>query len=234
MRAIIIEDDPLQALEYEMILDKINVNKIANYSNVTDAVKGIQLNLPDFILLDIHLDNQENGLDIIKLIEYLHIPFIIITGYPKEQFLLRAKNLKAEAFMVKPVNALSLQFEIEKLIKRIDEINASEEFIYIKEKKILFKVPYNKIYQINTEGNYSTISTSERKYVLKKSLSKILTSLQANHFLQVHRSTVINLKHVKKVDFIAQEMLLNNGEKLKIGNSYYPDIKKHIIQSSIV
>lgn len=79
------------------------------------------------------------------------------------------------------------------------------------------------ILYIEASGYYLEISTSEKKILLRESMSQILTRLPSHTFIRIHRSTIINLKHMQEIHKINSRELqitMQNGELLKVSNSY--------------
>ena len=83
---------------------------------------------------------------------------------------------------------------------------------------------FNDITHVNAEGEYIKFNLTEEKPVLVyQRLKHIIPELPSSHFLQVHRSVVVNTKFIKAID--RSNMILTNGEEVTIGASY----KKQLI-----
>jgi len=227
-KALIVEDDILTSLEYEMILEKIGIKLLATCSNPMQVKNKLKLELPDFIILDLHLTGDEMGFKVIEEIQNLFIPFIVITGYPREPYMERSQSLNAHSFLVKPVNKLSLEFEFKKMVKDIFEKENSDSYFFIKDRKNRVKVPKDKIIYIEIDRNYSSIHTENKKFLLKKSLAKLSENLPKDIFTQIHRGSIINLNHIKSVNFVMSQLELSNGEILKVGKLYEANLKKYL------
>ena len=228
MNVLIVEDNLSQALAYEMILDNLKVDTIRIASDVKTGLSAIADYAPDFILLDIHLANGDCGLELAKSIEYNCIPFIVITGYPVGSLMEKVQKLNAESFLVKPVNHLTLQFEIEKLISKTEKLKKGDSYLVIRDGRTLVRVPMNEIIYVHVIRNYATIYTSDRKFLIKRSLLHVSKNLDSNNFMQVHRSTIINLNCIKDVNFSMNEMVLTNDHKIKIGNKFIVELRRHV------
>lgn len=228
MRALIIEDDLLMALDYEMILSELSIDQISRENKFASALNHIRTNRPDFIILDLHLSETDSGLDLLSEINKQFIPCVIITGYPKEEFYEKARNHKVNAFFTKPINKLTLKFEIQKIIDGIRAVRDQEAFIQIKEKKNIIRIPFGDITHIVTKGNYSTVYTQNSKYFIRRSLSNILGTLDEGIFKQVHRSTIVNLQKIKRTNFVLSELELLDGTIVKLGYNYLENLKNYL------
>ena len=231
MKSIIVEDDPSMVIEYEMILDKKAIEVSRVFKNAEEAYKAIVADKPDFLILDIHLDEGQSGLDLATKIRSLSIPTLFVTGFPKSQFYNEALSLEAESFLVKPFNPISLEFQIDKIIQKANSFN---QFLFVKHKNNHVKLPFNNIQYVEIDGNYSTLVTPERKYVLKKSLRKISEELNMNLFIRVHRSLIVNKAKISEINFNLNSLLLLSGEQLKIGNNYIRDLRKFMQESGSI
>ncbi|NNE15878.1 MAG: response regulator transcription factor [Saprospiraceae bacterium] len=228
MRAIIVEDDFAIALEYEMLLKKMKIDLIGTFKTGSDCLNAIKVNKPDFIILDLQLKRSESGIKLASKIQYLFIPFIIITGFPQKQTMLEANELNAVAYLTKPVNLLTLEFEINKIAQNAEKSNSRKHSILVKERGTFINVPHNNISFIEVEGNYATIHTNQKRYVLKKSLTKIWSTIDQNNFMKVHRGFIVNKEFIEKVKFGTKELLLNNGQSVSIGKNYFKELRDYL------
>ncbi len=226
MRALILEDNLSYALDYEMILEKLGITVLAVCKKTKPAIDQIKKEIPDFLIVDLLLDNNEKGLDFIEEIRNYAIPFIICTGYPEDEFMKVALEYGAEAFLSKPLDKAALKFEIIKLTKKLKEQESNQRNIIVKYRKSLIKVPQDSIRKIETEGNYSYLFVGcDRKYIMKKSLKKILETLDKKLFKQCHRSSIVNLNWISQINPYDKYITLKNGDKVDLGDKYKSEIK---------
>jgi len=226
LNAIILEDTISYAWEYEMILDKLDIQVLGVYKSWKDALPIIKKELPDFLIVDLFLDNNEKGLDFIKQMKKYFIPTIVCTGYPEAEYIDEALEAGVKAFISKPLDKASLTFQIKKLVKEINLRN-DDNYLVIKDKRNLVKVPFNEIYKIEIERNYSFIYlASSKKYVVKLSLTKLMEQLDEKQFLKCHRSTVINIDYIDFLDVLNNKIVLSNKEELNIGSKFKASLKK--------
>lgn len=116
-------------------------------------------------------------------------------------------------------------FEIEKIKAKNVDAELKENYIVIKEKKSFLKLSYNEISHLIVEGNYSVIFTKDRRYVLKKSLRKISSDLPANTFVQINRSTIVNINSIKQANLIRNKISLNIGTDFPVGQKFLKPLK---------
>lgn len=222
MQVLIIEDDPSSVLSYEIALNGFEISDFDVCSNASDAFNKILTNPPDFIIVDIFLKGEKTGIDLIREINERNIPIIIVTGFPEEKLFKEAVDLKAHAFLVKPINQYELKFEIGKIIERIQD---DSHCIFIKEKGRRIRIELDDIIFLETEGNYTTFITDTRKHVLKKSLSKIMKKIGGDLIIQVHRSHSVNLGKIASINSKKQMLKTTSGHEIPIGKNYENALK---------
>lgn len=226
MKAIILEDNISSSWDYEMILDKLDVKVAGVFKSWKEALPVVKKDIPDFLIVDLFLDNNEKGLDFIKEISDLFIPMIVCTGYPETEYMDEALLSGVRAFITKPLDKAALTFQVKKLKKELYGNDMTKDFLIVKDKRNLIKVPFSKIYKIEIEGNYSLIYLiSNKKYVIKLSLKKLMTKLDSR-FIRSHRSAVVNMAYVEKVNSIRNMLVLTNGLEVDLGNTFKSDFKE--------
>lgn len=95
----------------------------------------------------------------------------------------------------------------------------SKEILFIKKGKVLHQVKLNDVLYLSSEGNYVTLHTLNGKYVIKISLKRTGEFFPANRFIQVHRSYIVQLKCIEKIDLSTNELYLLD-QVFPIGRKY--------------
>jgi len=225
-KAIILEDNLSDALSYEMLLKKLGVYIQAVHKNYKEILPSIRKEKPDFMIVDLQLASNQKGIEFIEEIQNLFIPIVVVTGYPKDSLVSRALELNVNAFLTKPIDTIELQYVIQKLVKELKQNEYQNENLLIKSKASHVIVPFEKIIKIEVDGNYSSIELNDdRRYLMKKSLSKILEKL-SKKFFRCHRSTVVNFEYVEMLDKVRNRIILKNGEELPVGNRFRSSVRR--------
>lgn len=222
INCIIIEDDELQTLNYKIFLEKQDIKILGTYKTVQSGLKSLKIKNPSFVLLDLYL-GENSGLKIAEELHKTGIPYIIITGYPKEAIVEKAFKLNAEAILTKPFDEIALSYAIQKIKDKLSN-KEYQKFFYVRDKSKLTRVFHTSILYIMTDGNYSTIITPEKKYVVKKSMRNLLKELPEETFIQTFRNITINYKNVKNVNWQSNTLTLLNDVELPIGKKYRQSI----------
>lgn len=227
MKAIILEDNLSDSLDFEMILSSLDVKVQGVYKSWKSSLQDIKRDLPDFIIVDLYLEHNEKGLDFIEEIKNLFVPVIICTSYPEQVNIKSALNAGVKAVVSKPIDRSSFTFQIEKLIKELNAQKDKDNFILVRDKGILLKIPSKDIYAIKVDGNYSFLYLeSQKRYVIKLSLKKLMEQLDSKDFVWCHRSTIVNLEHIDSVSSIDNTIKLTNNMELDLARRYKKEIQE--------
>ena len=209
-----------------MVLDELNVQVDGVYKTWKEALPAIRKKAPDFILLDLYLDDNQKGTDLLKEIKDYDIPVIVCTGFPDTDFMNIALEEGVSAFISKPLDKTSLKFHIQKIAKEIEDKASAQNYLIVKDGGMLIKLPFSQIFKIGVDGNYTYIySVSGKRYVIKVSLKKISEKLDLSKFLRCHRSTIVNLDFITSIDYAKSKINLRNADIVELGNKYRTPIK---------
>lgn len=125
-KILIIEDDNMLCTVFEMFLDELGYTHSGTYSSGEDALAHIEKNIPDLILMDIHLEGNIDGIEAAKIIhEKYNIPIIYISGDSDVNTVQRAVLRNTYGFMTKPVYKNSLELNIEFAVYKHKLLNNS-------------------------------------------------------------------------------------------------------------
>lgn len=222
LKILIVEDEPLIADHIEQYVLDADFKCIGIADNFNDAKALIQKQDPDLVLLDINLGDGPDGVDIANYInQHYRKPFIFISSNTDTKTLERVKLTNPFGFIVKPFKARDIQTQINlawhsfNLQKENHQVQFSGSFLvndhfFIKDKHSLVKVNYSDVLYAEACDNYTIIYTPNAKYVLSYTLKVVEEKLAAFSFLRTHRSFLVNLKHIQKVN--PKEVLVNGKE----------------------
>jgi two-component system LytT family response regulator len=87
------------------------------------------------------------------------------------------------------------------------------------------------IFWIESDGDYVRLHTADKSRFVRMSLLKIMEKLSPAHFVRIHRSTIVNLRHMRKAStalYGEYTVELTNGTKLKVSRTFVHDLKAHL------
>lgn len=222
IRTLLIDDEPLALAELKNMLRvhaEIEILDVA--MNATTAIEKIKDHKPDLIFLDINMPGK-NGFDLLEELE--ETPLVIfVTAY--DQFAIKAFDVNALDYLLKPINADRLAEAIEK-IKKLISLTAIKHHklsidkrIFIKDGELCFFIPLAEIFLIESVGNYARVYYQNKKPLLHKSLNQLEEKLPDSHFFRASRQYIINVFFIKNIAPFFNSTLqveLLNGIKIDI------------------
>lgn len=227
MKCVIIDDEPLAVELLEDFVKKVDsLELVKTFNNAIDAISVIEKMEIDLIFLDIEMPHF-SGIDFINAIEKK--PLIIFTtaysNYAVEGF-----NLGAVDYLVKPIpfnrflkSVLRAQqiFAPKKLLTETATINTPEiehDFMFVRAEYENVKINFADILFIEGLKDYVKIYTTDSKYTLTLiSLLKLENLLSSKGFARIHRSYIINIKHIKSIQ---KNKVLMAEKRIPISESY--------------
>ena len=121
-RILIIEDEPLIALDLQQLLEQEGYEVFTDYQNVAHAIELITEWQPDLVLLDIELNEKKSGIDIAAYLnQRTTIAFCFLTSYSDFNTLEKVKKTQPKGFLVKPFKAQDVISTVYLLLGTADE-----------------------------------------------------------------------------------------------------------------
>lgn len=221
-RTLIVEDEYLAAEELRKMLaahPEVEVLGIAD--TLPMALQLIQDLKPQLLLLDINLRGA-SGFDLLEQLE--EVPLVIfITAY--DQYAIKAFEVSALDYLLKPINPQRLTEAIAK-VKKLLTPSPSESTrlhidkrIFIKDGEQCFFVPLAEVFLIESVGNYARIYYGNNKPLLHKSLNYLEEKLPASHFFRANRQYILNIEYIRNIQAYFNNTLLVDlpaGHKVEI------------------
>lgn len=203
-KALVIDDERLARKDLISLLSvHDNITVIGEADDVPSAVKAIERLNPDVIFLDIQMPG-DSGFDLLEKAD-VEAHIIFVTAY--DEYAIRAFEVNALDYLLKPVNPDRLAKALEKLELQEQEtpvkirtLNYNDRLFLMLGKHFRF-LKVNTILNINAAGDYSEVLTSDgNKGLTLKSMKEWETRLPAQNFIRIHRSTIINMEFIDRVE----------------------------------
>lgn len=223
-KVLIIEDEVLIAEHLKNYLVSFGFNEVFLAHTKKSAIELIGYLHPGLILLDLHLQQPRDGLDIAKLIdEKGETPYIFITANADMLIIQEATHTKASGYITKPIKKADLFASIQIALKS----NAKPEtsFLLIKENNFNLKLSFDDIVYIEASSNYINIFTKTQKVITRQSLEWAEMELPENQFMRIHRSYIVNLRIVQRINL--KSVFMGNIE-LPISRANVPKMYEYL------
>lgn len=238
---IIVDDERLSRELINKLLEKFpDIQVIGECSDGFEAVKMIQEKQPDVLFLDIQMPKL-TGFEVLELLE--EKPFVIFsTAY--DSYALEAFKVNALDYLLKPYSDERFEAAVRRAIeavntgsksnvpaKGIEPPSAALDRIAVKDNAQIYIIPTDEISRIEAMDDYIVIYHQVKKHYKKQTLKQLEKLLPAGKFVRVHRSHLINIDFVKKIEPLEKEgyrMLLKDGTVIPVSKSGYANLKEII------
>ena len=227
IKAIIIDDERLARNELKKLLEQHpEIEIIDEASNVDEGVEKIGLSHPELIFLDIQMPGK-TGFDLLAELE--RSPKVIFTT-AYDEFALKAFEVNALDYLLKPIDPKRLADAIKKLQAEIELERASlsgntrgplseSDQVFVKDGEKCWFVKLEEIRLFESVGNYAKVYFSTNKPLILKSLNALEERLDEHVFFRANRKHIINLHWIEKIEPYFNGGLLvelKGGEKIEI------------------
>lgn len=227
IRCLVIDDEPLARQLMESHIRQVkSLSLVATCETAMEAFEWIHKESIDLLFLDIQMPGI-NGLSFLKSLK--SPPKVIFTTAYMEHAV-EAFELDAVDYLLKPVT-------FERFIKAINKITtpgekahvpvapASDDAIFVKVNKRLTRIGHQDIAYVEAFGDYIKIATVDAVHVSYLSLTRIEELLPTSQFIRIHKSFIVNVRHIK---FVEGNLVSVRDKELPIGVTYRESLLKKI------
>lgn len=245
VRAVIVDDEPLARETIEALLEgHPEVEVCASCPDGPSALMAIARHRPDLLFLDIQMPGM-NGFELLEACmeggEISSVPFVIfVTGF--DEFALQAFEYHAVDYLLKPFSddrfARALDHakrqvlagkpgefarKVESLLReyagRDVSGGATGQRFAVKERGTVVFIDTADIVWFEAAEHYVLVHTETRSHIIRESMSGLEARLEANRFLRVHRSAIVNVDFIERLDTVVRdeyELRLKTGRTLRV------------------
>lgn len=246
IKILIIEDDAI-IRDNLLSLFRLEGYSVKCAENGKEGVDKAFIYMPDLIICDVMMPDI-SGFEVLEVLSrenvFKRIPFLFLTALTENSNFVKGMNLGADDYIFKPFDTEKLLLVVKNRINKFEFIKSINEYAESKnlpseslEKALVkignksFPLDFNSILYVMADRQYSNIYTSnKKKYVIKKSLKEWESLLPENIFIRIHRSFIINIDHVKKIEKNSSNhysVNLTNAEKaIGVSRRFYKNLKK--------
>ena len=228
MKAIIVDDERLARNELKRLLENFpHIEVIAEASNTDEAAALLETMQPDVLFLDIQMPGK-TGFEWLESWEG-YLPEVIFTT-AFDEYALKAFEVNALDYVLKPIELARLSESIQKLDKRQiqqtrtiaspNHVLGAQDQIFVKDGERCWFVRLDRVRLCESMGNYVRLFFDDQKPLVLKSLNALEERLDPKVFFRANRKHIINLNYIDKIEpwFSGglQVTLSGKGEKIEI------------------
>lgn len=214
---LIVEDELVIAENTKYMLQELYPDsEVRVGGSSAEALEILEGFLPDLVLLDIRLGKNDNGIVFAKQLTAKGIPFMFITAHGDERTISNAIETKPVGYLIKPISRQELNVNLKLALSKI-EVN---HFYIFRDGTHDVRLAEKDIVYLQVEGNYTEIHTVNKRYVVRKSMRKVLDALHID-LIQIHRSYYVNPSFVVEANAL---VYLSTGGELPLSRNYKKDL----------
>lgn len=238
-KILIVEDEMIIGAKVSMYLSELGYEVAGIFPSAEETLHFLKQFTSDIALVDIQLKGGMDGIELAQILqEEYEIPVLFLTANFDDATFERAKEAHPYAFLSKPLNKLELKRALELTISHIsvqkseDKEKAHPEriitlsdriFVHHGDKRV--KILLDTIIYVEAERNYCRIITPTKEYLLSMPMKSLEEALPENQFQRIHRSHIVNLKHVDAID---DHSVIIGGKSLIMSKSYHQQFLQRI------
>jgi DNA-binding LytR/AlgR family response regulator len=218
IRTLIVDDEAPARSELRYLLEKIpEIRVVGEATNATEALELIKVLNYDLVFIDIQMPGL-SGLDVVATFKDLdRAPAVVfVTAYGEHA--VKAFELDAVDYLVKPIDEDRLQRAVDKASSRIGKqavsaavkveakpVAAQEqsvidiERIPVESRGKTLLLPMQDIVYISSRNDIVFVHTADSTYITRFTLKTLEERLETKQFLRVHRGYIVNLRHVLEI-----------------------------------
>lgn len=247
IRALIVDDESLarEALR-DILAEDASFQLLKDCKNGKEAVAAIQRDKPDVVFLDVRMPVLD-GFGVIERIGVENMPLtVFVTAY--DQFAIKAFESQALDYVLKPFDEDRFRKTIERMKRQLQKGSYSDlearlrSMLNIARPKYQDRLPIRSggrivflqtsdIRWIEAAGNYLKFVTRDEAVLMRGTMANLEGQLDPERFLRIHRSTIVNVAHVKELrpwytgEYV---VIMNGGKELTLARRYRHQLTRFV------
>jgi two-component system, LytTR family, response regulator len=239
-KALIVDDEELaRKLVREMLATHPEIEIAAECGNGMEAVKAAGEHKPDLLFLDVQMPKL-TGFDVLELIDRNGVAIVFVTAF--DQYAMKAFDVHAVDYLLKPFSRQRFEAALEKAKTQEGKkvVDAAElaaasrpagqyaERIVVKDGTKVTLIAVSKLDYAEALDDYVSLVSEGKKHLKQQTISGLELALDPALFVRIHRSYVVNLERVSRIEPYAKDSkvaILTSGVKLPVSRAGYARLK---------
>lgn len=248
IRVIVVDDEaPARSLIREYLEAHPDIEVVAECENGFEAVKRITDLEPGLVFLDVQMPKL-TGFEVLELLSPPP-PVIFCTAY--DEYALKAFEAHAVDYLLKPVGRERLGQALERfragrgasrpsvagqaqaraaaLAAAVRPAGQAVERLLVRDGAAVQVIAVDQIDYLEAQDDYVAIHVGPKSWLKTRPLGDIEADLPPGRFVRIHRSYVLNLDRLARVELVARESrvaILKSGKELPVSRAGYARLKE--------
>ncbi len=245
INALIIDDEaPARALIREFLKGHPSIADVEECADGFEGVKAIQERKPDLVFLDIQMP-KINGLEMLEILESDLLPSVIfVTAH--DEYALRAFEVNAVDYLLKPVARERFDMAVQKALSRIQAGSGNQreveglvsmevrgprwlDRLVVKAGGDIHIIAEEDVLCMEAQDDYVLICTEKDAFLKKKTLKYFEQRLDPSVFVRIHRSFLVRVDAIQRIEPYSKDAFiatLKNGRKISVSKQGYASLRK--------
>ena len=245
IKIIIIDDEaPARELIKHYLKEVDSIEVIAECADGFSGLKSISSLKPDLVFLDIQMPRLTG----IELVEVLTEKPEIIFATAYDQFAIRAFELNAVDYIMKPYEKRRFLEAVKKAIDKIrsgsgnnepasqllakkPELTSPINRIVVRKANSINIIPVEQVRYVEAQDDYVMIYHSSGKALKQETMKFYEDNLPKTDFVRIHRSYIVRVEEINKIEPYGKDnhiAILRSGDKLPVSRSGYQHLKDEL------
>ena len=225
MKILIVEDEPFAADDLHEKLEQLQHHVIAIAEDYNSAVKSIESDIPDLVIIDIGLKGERSGIDLGEKLAGMNIPHMYLSGEQDMNTYMQAKNTAPIRNLAKPIDLINLRNALD-VDLQAQKTSSNTIYLIADGNKGRQRINPNAICYIEADGSYCGVHLEGKMYKLTMNLKTVLQKLDWPGIVRVSKSHAINLQYVKSK--LGNRLEMMNGLKIDIDPKYKDQVTLYL------
>ncbi len=235
IRTLLVDDEMLaRAVLKEMLASHADIEVVGECANGFEAVKAASETKPDLVLLDVQMPK----LDGFETLELLGADTAVVFVTAFDSYAMRAFEVHAVDYLLKPFTEDRLGKALERARQRIgqqgvrgEDLAAAArgpkkylERVVARDGSKVHVIPVEKLDFVEAQEDYIGLRSEGRTILKQQTISSLEASLDPEKFIRIHRSYIVNLERVTRVEPYgpnSKVAILATGDRLPVSRSGY-------------
>ena len=239
LRALIVDDEELaRRVVREMLGPHADIDIVEECANGFEAVKAAGEHKPDLLFLDVQMPKLD-GFEVLELVGD-EAAVVFTTAY--DSYAMRAFEVHAVDYLLKPFSQARFDAALDRARERLREKRPSAaelqqaarggapaERLIVRDGTRVHIIPVEKLDYAEAQDDYVCLVSAGKKYLKQQTISSLETCLDAAHFVRVHRSYIVNIERVSKIEPYGKDSrvaILADGTRLPVSRTGFTRLRE--------
>jgi two-component system LytT family response regulator len=236
---VIVDDEDLaRSLLREYAASTAGIEVVAECANGFEAVKAISEQKPDLVFLDVQMPKLD-GFEVLQLIPS-EVAVIFVTAF--DQYAMKAFDAHAVDYLLKPFSVDRFRTALERARQRLGEkhppavelaaaARPPQQYLsrmVVRDGARVHIIPVERLDYAEAQDDYVALHSQAKSYLKQQTISSLESALDPERFVRIHRSYIVNLERVAKIEPYAKDSrvaVLTDGTQLQVSRAGYDRLR---------